>query len=83
MATDEEMAKKCADAFRPMADAARKVLDSMPTEESLRDRFAGQAMAAYIVSNGINANIVPGQASAIACNAYRIADAMMAEREAL
>lgn len=49
---------------------------------TLRNYYAAKAMAAVIVLTDATANIVPGKAQAIAENAFRIADAMIAAGKA-
>lgn len=60
--------------FPPPPDGWNDFISGKSAKRSLRDYFAGQALAAFVVHNG-------SDAEDIAQKVYEVADAMMKARE--
>lgn len=90
--TDQQKVDECVAAFKPMADAAQKVLDQLKADGggrafpdelgsgmSLRDYFAAKAMQGWLTNDSA---FIPTESSAEshAQQAYLLADAMLNER---
>jgi len=93
--SDDKQFKDCLDAFEPLAKTAQNILNEQadskgPGGMSLRDWFAGQALAGELASQDERNDAHGGRGTGIctdeympqqAARCYRIADAMLAARK--